>query len=201
MREPHWLAGTTSLKVTGGLLVAGLLLMELIMSWKTITTTHILFCKDNIFSMWRPCIHDVNYVSDDWYKVGTKWPAKTPFFHISLSIFSFSAGWMHPALKTQPGAEAGRSAVTVPVTVLTQHQLEDTYQRHPSAENSPFTVEWYRFPLQVYCIYSTYKCTHSGLVSSNYKYWDCVCRLIFISMLAGKLCAHTVKNAKRLDLL
>ena len=32
MREPHWLAGTTSLKVTGGLLVAGLLLMELIMS-------------------------------------------------------------------------------------------------------------------------------------------------------------------------
>lgn len=32
MREPHWLAGTTSLKVTGGLLVAGLLLIELIMS-------------------------------------------------------------------------------------------------------------------------------------------------------------------------
>lgn len=32
MREPHWLAGTTSLRVTGGLLVAGLLLMELIMS-------------------------------------------------------------------------------------------------------------------------------------------------------------------------
>lgn len=32
MREPHWLAGTTSLKVTGGLLVAGLLLMEFIMS-------------------------------------------------------------------------------------------------------------------------------------------------------------------------
>lgn len=34
IREPHWLAGTTSLRVTGGLLVAGLLLMELMMSWK-----------------------------------------------------------------------------------------------------------------------------------------------------------------------
>lgn len=34
MREPHWLAGTTSLKVTGGLLVAGLLLIELMMSLK-----------------------------------------------------------------------------------------------------------------------------------------------------------------------
>jgi len=32
MREPHWLAGTTSLRVTGGLLVAGLLLIELIIS-------------------------------------------------------------------------------------------------------------------------------------------------------------------------
>lgn len=32
IREPHWLAGTTSLRVTGGLLVAGLLLMELMMS-------------------------------------------------------------------------------------------------------------------------------------------------------------------------
>lgn len=32
MREPHWLAGTTSLRVTGGLLVAGLLLMELMIS-------------------------------------------------------------------------------------------------------------------------------------------------------------------------
>lgn len=32
MSEPHWLAGTTSLRVTGGLLVAGLLLMELMMS-------------------------------------------------------------------------------------------------------------------------------------------------------------------------
>lgn len=33
MRDPHWLAGTTSLSVTGGLLVAGLLLIELMMSW------------------------------------------------------------------------------------------------------------------------------------------------------------------------
>lgn len=33
IRDPHWLAGTTSLSVTGGLLVAGLLLMELMMSW------------------------------------------------------------------------------------------------------------------------------------------------------------------------
>lgn len=33
IREPHWLAGTTNLSVTGGLLVAGLLLMELMMSW------------------------------------------------------------------------------------------------------------------------------------------------------------------------
>lgn len=33
MSEPHWLAGTTSLRVTGGLLVAGLLLIELIISW------------------------------------------------------------------------------------------------------------------------------------------------------------------------
>lgn len=32
MRDPHWLAGTTSLRVTGGLLVAGLLLMELMIS-------------------------------------------------------------------------------------------------------------------------------------------------------------------------
>lgn len=32
IRDPHWLAGTTSLSVTGGLLVAGLLLMELMMS-------------------------------------------------------------------------------------------------------------------------------------------------------------------------
>lgn len=32
MRDPHWLAGTTNLRVTGGLLVAGLLLMELMMS-------------------------------------------------------------------------------------------------------------------------------------------------------------------------
>lgn len=32
MRDPHWLAGTTNLSVTGGLLVAGLLLMELMMS-------------------------------------------------------------------------------------------------------------------------------------------------------------------------
>lgn len=37
IREPHWLAGTTSLRVTGGLLVAGLLLMELMMSWKART--------------------------------------------------------------------------------------------------------------------------------------------------------------------
>lgn len=34
MREPHWLAGTTRRSVTGGLLVAGLLLIELMMSWK-----------------------------------------------------------------------------------------------------------------------------------------------------------------------
>lgn len=33
IRDPHWLAGTTNLSVTGGLLVAGLLLMELMMSW------------------------------------------------------------------------------------------------------------------------------------------------------------------------
>lgn len=33
IRDPHWLAGTTSRSVTGGLLVAGLLLMELMMSW------------------------------------------------------------------------------------------------------------------------------------------------------------------------
>lgn len=33
IRDPHWLAGTTSLSVTGGLLVAGLLLIELMMSW------------------------------------------------------------------------------------------------------------------------------------------------------------------------
>lgn len=32
IRDPHWLAGTTSRSVTGGLLVAGLLLMELMMS-------------------------------------------------------------------------------------------------------------------------------------------------------------------------
>lgn len=32
MREPHWLAGTTSRSVTGGLLVAVLLLIELVMS-------------------------------------------------------------------------------------------------------------------------------------------------------------------------
>lgn len=32
IRDPHWLAGTTSRNVTGGLLVAGLLLMELMMS-------------------------------------------------------------------------------------------------------------------------------------------------------------------------
>lgn len=40
MREPHWLAGTTSLKVTGGLLVAGLLLIELIMSLKQQNSIH-----------------------------------------------------------------------------------------------------------------------------------------------------------------
>lgn len=40
MREPHWLAGTTSLKVTGGLLVAGLLLIELIMSLKQQHSCH-----------------------------------------------------------------------------------------------------------------------------------------------------------------
>lgn len=34
IRDPHWLAGTTNLSVTGGLLVAGLLLMELMMSWE-----------------------------------------------------------------------------------------------------------------------------------------------------------------------
>lgn len=33
IRDPHWLAGTTSLSVTGGLLVAGLLLIELMISW------------------------------------------------------------------------------------------------------------------------------------------------------------------------
>lgn len=32
MREPHWLAGTTSLRVTGGLLAAVLLVIELLMS-------------------------------------------------------------------------------------------------------------------------------------------------------------------------
>lgn len=32
IRDPHWLAGTTNRNVTGGLLVAGLLLMELMMS-------------------------------------------------------------------------------------------------------------------------------------------------------------------------
>lgn len=40
IRDPHWLAGTTSLSVTGGLLVAGLLLMELIMSW--VSRTYVL---------------------------------------------------------------------------------------------------------------------------------------------------------------
>lgn len=34
MREPHWLAGTTSLRVTGGLLAAVLLVIELLMSYK-----------------------------------------------------------------------------------------------------------------------------------------------------------------------
>jgi len=32
MREPHWLAGTTSRRVTGGRLAAVLLVMELLMS-------------------------------------------------------------------------------------------------------------------------------------------------------------------------
>ena len=34
IRDPHWLAGTTSLKVTGGLLAAVLLVIELLMSYK-----------------------------------------------------------------------------------------------------------------------------------------------------------------------
>lgn len=33
IREPHWLAGTTKRKVTGGLLVAWLLLIELMISY------------------------------------------------------------------------------------------------------------------------------------------------------------------------
>lgn len=37
MRDPHWLAGTTSRSVTGGLLVTVLLVIEAVMS-----------CKDNI---------------------------------------------------------------------------------------------------------------------------------------------------------
>lgn len=34
MREPHWLAGTTIRRVTGGLLVAVLFVIELLMSWR-----------------------------------------------------------------------------------------------------------------------------------------------------------------------
>lgn len=45
MSEPHWLAGTTSRKVTGGLLVAGLLLMELIMSWRT--EQYVVYCRSS----------------------------------------------------------------------------------------------------------------------------------------------------------
>lgn len=33
IREPHWLAGTTMRRVTGGLLVAVLFVIELLMSW------------------------------------------------------------------------------------------------------------------------------------------------------------------------
>ncbi len=40
MSEPHWLAGTTIRSVTGGLEVAVLLDMELLMSWCTSTFTH-----------------------------------------------------------------------------------------------------------------------------------------------------------------
>lgn len=34
MSEPHWLAGTTRRMVTGGLLVAVLLVIEVLMSWR-----------------------------------------------------------------------------------------------------------------------------------------------------------------------
>lgn len=46
IRDPHWLAGTTSLSVTGGLLVAGLLLIELMISWGG-RKTHV----------WACCVH------------------------------------------------------------------------------------------------------------------------------------------------
>lgn len=36
IREPHWLAGTTMRRVTGGLLVAVLFVIELLMSWMQI---------------------------------------------------------------------------------------------------------------------------------------------------------------------
>lgn len=39
MSEPHWLAGTTRRMVTGGLLVAVLLVIEVLMSWREDDTT------------------------------------------------------------------------------------------------------------------------------------------------------------------
>lgn len=46
MREPHWLAGTTIRRVTGGLLVAVLFVIELLMSWKNMKT------KVNLVWVW-----------------------------------------------------------------------------------------------------------------------------------------------------
>lgn len=98
-------------------------------------------------------------------------------FKPSLSIFISSAGWMRPPVNTQPIGTAHFTQITknsavslllqVPVTVLTQHQQEETHQRqHQQKDGWKFTS--YRSVIQIPFAGVLYICMY---MSSVRKVW------------------------------